>query len=365
MDMKQYDFKTLENTYEGFFAPSFEILVAGRKIDTAKYPVSSLNVEIVSQGGAGGCSFTLESLYDAETSKWELDLLKTLVVGQKLSIRAGYVIHKDVFYGYVDEVEVEYANLAPPRIKVTGIDALGYLMSARTQNYPEKKSTVQVVKTILEQCTSAGYAKSISVGPIPTFTAELVKKDLDDYKYLCWLSERTGMSLFCVNGELIFKSVTSYTNPIISLHYGVSLVDFSKTHSLADQVGRVTVFGEDSQGKSISGQASSTTLPGDAKTASELVKTYKNIEIRCHDEFVRTTDECTRLAQVMLNARCMKFVSGTGRCLGIPELIPGRYIAIRDLGSESESSYYITKVVHDYSADGYYTTFSFSSARYK
>ena len=51
--------------------------------------------------------------------------------------------------------------------------------------------------------------------------------------------------------------------------------------------------------------------------------------------------------------------------MGIPELIPGRYITLKGFDKTVSDKYFISKVTHEYNADGYYTTFEVKGARTK
>ena len=106
------------------------------------------------------------------------------------------------------------------------------------------------------------------------------------------------------------------------------------------------------------------TVGGDGKSAAQLVPAYKDTCLREYSEFARTQEECDEIAQNQLNSQAMDFVSGEGECVGIPELIPGRYLKIE--GSDRyhiNGLYFLTKVRHSFSAAGYTTSFEFKGAK--
>ena len=69
------------------------------------------------------------------------------------------------------------------------------------------------------------------------------------------------------------------------------------------------------------------------------------------------------LAQHRLNSIAMGFVSGEGECIGIPELIPGRYIKIEGADKNTVGTYFITKVCHRFRPERYTTTFEVKGAK--
>lgn len=363
MDKSSYTFKALSQKYEDFRGPAFEIKVNGKVLNSSEMPIASLEVNLSADGSAGGCHFSVESLYDYEHYKWVNSLEKTIKVGAKLEISVGYVKKKEIFFGYVDEFSLSYSGSAPPRLEVTGLDGFGYLMSCREPLYGGKKLPRSVVEEILGKCVSAGYAKKVTVGNLSGFTMPTIKERMDDFHYLRQLAERYCMNVFCVDGEMIFDDVVSSDKPLIKLTVGAGLLRFGRRMSLRGQVGEVEIWGRDENQKFIKGSAKTISLGGSGKSAVQMAPQFKNTAMREFSEYVRTEAECAKLAQAKLNTQALHFVSGQGVCVGIPELIPGRYITIEGLDGETEGTYFLSKVNHIYTQSGYLTSFETKVAK--
>ncbi len=366
MDKGSYKFDDLEKKYEGFHAPAFEVTVGTKKLDTSKIHFSSITVDIDAGSSAGGCSFTIEAQYDYEKSKWDNSILTIIKVGEKIVIKAGYVKKKEIFFGFVDDFTINYSAKGAPSITVNGIDAKGYLMNANDDKYMSQKKTQAVVKEILNDCVSKGYAKKITVGMIKDYSVELVQEDMDDYHFLCFLAQNCGLSFFVVDGEIVFDNVMKNKKPIITLQLGVSLLDFSRTASLREIVGKVIVYGIDPKTmKPISGEAENISDGGPGSEAGDIASKFNGIVHKETSMFVQTAEECKRLAQARFDQFARSFISGEGHCLGIPEIIPGRFIELKGLDMKSSDKYFIHKVTHEYNADGFYTTFKVKGAKSK
>ncbi len=363
MDKGSYTFQALSSKYEDFRGPAFTIKVDDTVLNSAEMPIASLEVELNATGAASGCHFSVESLYDFAQSKWINNLAKTIQVGAKLEVLGGYVKQEVIFYGYVDEFSMEYSGSAPPRLAVTGIDGFGYLMSCQEPIYGGKKKPQKVVEDILTKAVSAGYAKSKTVGSLEGFDVPVVKEKMDDFKYLRLLSQRYCMSLFSVAGELIFDNVVSNSSPLISFTVGMGLLNFQRRLSLQGQVGEVEIWGRDINQKFIKGVANSISIGGSGKSAVELAPKFKQTAVREYNEYVRTEKECVELAQARLDHLALNFVSGQGTCVGIPELIPGRYISVKGLDDDTEGSYFLSAVRHRFTREGYFTEFEVKGAR--
>ena len=364
MDQKSYTFLQLAKDNDNFTAPGFEILVDDKPLSGAKFYVPGVEVEISCGGSAGGCSFSIEGLYDYGKSKWMNDAAKLIKPGAKLAVRGGYnKQRKDLFFGYVDDYSLEFSDEGTPRISVNGLDGLGYLMNMCEPFYAGEKKPKEIVQTVLQKSQSAGFAKSVTVGALDGFETPIIKEQIDDWQFLRMMAERYGASLLAVNGELIFDNVMTKTSPIVTLTLGRSIRRFSKRVSLAHQVGKVEVLGRDVNLKAVSGAATRVTVGGSGKTAAEWVSGLKDAVLRERSEYVRTQKECETLAQHRLNSIAMGFVSGEGECIGIPELIPGRYIKIDGADEKTVGTYFITKICHRFTPEGYTTSFEVKGAK--
>ncbi len=363
MDQGTYSYLKLAETYDNFLAPDFTVFLDGKKLEKSKYTIPSVEIEISATGTAGGCSFRIEGQYDFKNSKWVNDAGKLVKPGATIEITGGYQEQKALFYGYIDEFNLDFKSDGTPYIEVNGLDGLGYLMNMCQPLYAGEKKPKEIVEAILKKCKSAGYARDVKVGTLEGFETPIIKEQIDDWKFLCMMAERYGVSLFAVNGELIFDEVLTKTTPIITLTIGRNIRNFNRRVSLAHQVGKVEVLGRDVNQKAVKGTASNVTTGGDGKTAAQWVSGLSESVLRIRSEYARTQKECETLAQNRLNSISMGFVSGSGQCIGIPELIPGRYIKIDGGDDLSNGTYFLTKVVHHIQTGMYVTSFEIKGAK--
>ena len=363
MDKATYKYIDLANKYDDFSAPAFEITLGGKELSRAKATVTELEVELTAAGTAGGCSFSIEGLYDYEQSSWNSEIASLIEVGAQATVKAGYVKKEEVFYGYVDDYAMEFSPEGAPRIQVSGIDGLGYLMSCRQPLYAGQRKAAEIIKSVLNKAVSAGFARSVTVGSLKDYEVPLVKEQLDDWRYLQLMAQRYGASLMVVDGEMVFDTTMSNTKEILTLTMGVGLERFCKRVSLAHQVGEVEIYGRDVNQKPIHAAVNTVTVGEGSKSAAQIVSAFKKASLREYSEFARTEEECRKLAQNRLNGIAMGFVSGDGQCVGIPELIPGRYLKIDGSDKSINGLYYLTKVRHVFSEAGYHTAFEFKGAK--
>ena len=363
MDTGSYTYSDLAKKNDNFTAPGFEVSVDGKELSKGKYLISRVEVEISSGGAVGGCSFTIDGQYDYEKGQFINDAAKLLKPGAKLEIKGGYEKREEIFFGYLDDYCIQFNSEGTPRITVNGLDGLGYLMNMCEPFYAGEKQPKEIIETVLNKSKSAGYAKDVTIGQLEEFKTPIIKEQIDDWKFLCLMAQRYGATLLAIDGELVFDTLVTKTAPLVTLTVGESLLRFTKRVSLAHQVGKVEVLGRDINQKPIQGTASSVTAGGDGKTAAEWVSGLKEAVLRERSEYAQTEKECNTLAQNRLNSIAMGFVSGEGECIGIPQLIPGRYSKIDGADEKTNGSYFITKVIHRFSRDRYVTRFEVKGAK--
>ena len=363
MDQGSYTYASLAKKYDNFAAPGFEILVDGKELSPSQYHIPGVEIELRADGTAGGCTFQINGQYDFENSKWISDAANAIKPGAKLTVKGGYVTRKELFFGYVDDYSMDFRSDGAPYIEVNGLDGLGYLMNMCEPEYGGQKKPKQIVESVLRKSVSAGFAKKVTVGSLDGFETPVIKEQMDDWKFLRMMAQRYGATLFVVDGEMIFDTVTTKTSPILTLTVGRGVKTFVKRVSLAHQVGKVEVWGRDVNEKAVQGTAASVTAGGSGKSAAEWVSGLKDAVLRERSEYARTQKECETLAQHRLNGIAMGFVSGKGECIGIPELIPGRYIKIDGGDDKTNGTYFLTRVRHRFSPDEYVTEFEVKGAK--
>ena len=155
---------------------------------------------------------TEAAIEDMQNKKYTFRVAKD---ANKIEIKAGYVRKESIFFGFVDDFTINYSANGAPSISVNGIDAKGYLMNAQDRKYMQEKSTTTVVKEILNECVSKGYAKKVKVGVIKDFDAELIQEEMDDYHFLCFLARTYNLTFTVIDGEIVFDSLMSKTSSII------------------------------------------------------------------------------------------------------------------------------------------------------
>ena len=175
---------------------------------------------------------------------------------------------------------------------------------------------------------------------------------MDDFKYLRLLADRYCMNLMALDGELIFDELLSNTKPLIQPDRGhPACWSFSSGSPFRARWERWRSGARDENNEHDQGTASTVSVRGTGKTAAQAAPKFKKTLLREENAYVRTVDECKKVAQAKLDRLALNYVSGSGLCLGLPELIPGRFITIEGLDGDTVGDYFITKVRHQFGSE--------------
>jgi hypothetical protein len=122
---------------------------------------------------------------------------------------------------------------------------------------------------------------------------------------------------------------------------------------LERQPKKVIVRGRDVDNNAIKGEAFMTTCTGSGLQASLLASSILGEAVYDEDSpLVRTQMDCMSLAQTRFDMLAMNFVRVRAVCNGIPEMVPGRFLKIKGIGSSGEDTYFITGVKHTFTGQG-------------
>ena len=110
MDTATYTYQQLLTKYSNCITPILELTIGGKKYTSKEIPIMNLEVELTADGTASGCTFSVDSQFKAEASKWAHDFDKNVKAGAELAVKAGYETTKEIFFGYVDEYSFQYSG---------------------------------------------------------------------------------------------------------------------------------------------------------------------------------------------------------------------------------------------------------------
>lgn len=385
----------LQSEYGDFAYPQAQILFNQTPLDTASADliVNDIRVELTAGFEASVASFRIYNVYDASTGSFRFDAVKSQVLlGAALEIQLGYLNKlKTVFVGFVAGVSFGYEAHDLPYIEVTGMDVKGIMMAGTyanqltANNYGDAVSEV-LRRTGYEQLKQGGGILDIQVTPTPdkqgggaaggltgglagasgglggaagggagkasAYTVEMVSES--DYEFVVKAAKKFNYEFFTDRGTVYFRKAKSVTAPLMTLGVGSGLVTFHVEYSITGIVGSIEARAMNAgDGKLISAKSAFQNNLSTAARAKGLVSTGKKVLI---DPTISSQSDADARVESLLEQMSYRLGSLEGDCVGIPDLVPGRFITLSGLGSPVDNSFYLTTVVHEFRDETGYQT---------
>ncbi|MDS0301124.1 contractile injection system protein, VgrG/Pvc8 family [Halogeometricum sp. S1BR25-6] len=328
----------LEERYDGFYAPRFEVRIAEQTYTEAEGTVTALEIDTVVDG-ADRCSLLLDAPFDPERGALEGMNWDDIAVGNTLVVAIGYGDRlKTLFDGRISSVRPEFATDGPPAVEVNGYDR-SFAMTHETKSRSWDETTDS---DVVEDVVSAYEFTEVTVDPTGVVHRKRFQERESDYRFLVRLAERNGFELFSRNGALAFRSPPYDADPSVTLAYGQSLAAFMPEFADRGEVGTVHVRHWDPANKREIVGTAENPAGGDAVRVLRLP--------------VASKEEADREAAAALNSLRNRTVRGSGESVGIPEIRAGETIELKNIDMFT-NVYYIQSATHSVSNSGYTTAF--------
>jgi uncharacterized protein len=348
----------LEAVYGNFYAPSFQILVAGRDVREMNAEVSSVSVEHCINA-ADSFGFSVNNPYDPARGDFAWSDDPMFDVGTEVAVRMGYGNRMETMtLGMITSVRVSFPAGGGAKLDVSGYDLSHRMAKGKRQRSWSGKKHSEIVQQIAgEYSFTPDVEDSVVVHP-------LVKQDdASDYEFIIQLAGLNGFEVFMTEKTMHFRKPARSVEPVVSLTWGRALSAFAPEVNVAAQVTQVKVIGWDPGTKTeIVGTAAGGDEDGKTagrKSGSEVAgQAYPAPVVQEIRRPVFSQAEADHVAKACLNKLAEELVSGTGECIGLPILRPGTRILLDGLGRKFSKAYYIEKTSHAVGTSGYKTTFT-------
>lgn len=365
------DFSQIERKYQNFYAPKFNILVDGESVFKFKRPAEIFSVTVNnSLENADDFSFTVNNPIEVEASKRDFPYLRDGVfeVGKDIVIKMGYIDHKNldtVLTGLITGVDITFPANGISQLTVRGYDYSHKMMKQkRSENYGSSEQQVTFSDIVRKINSDQDYQFNLSGVKNTREQHRQIKQDQEsDYDFIKRkLADRISYEFFIQQNKLYFRPpANDQTSFITSLSWGKSLISFSPQVNIASQISAVEVRHWDPASQQpIVGRAGAGDEQGrdrQGSSGAERVRQSQGETVQHIWRPVNSQEEAEGLARSILNKISEGLVKGSGECLGIPMIMPGKNIELIGLGKKFSKVYYIEKTTHTVSSAGYKTTF--------
>ncbi len=373
MFLEEFSYSTLESDYNGFADPISQIFINGEDIRDNKggVTVSDILVELTCGFEAGQAAFSLYDCYNYTSTRFEYDKVSSYTnIGSQVRVCLGYMgATREVFRGIIVRVEFVVDDSDAPHVRVTAMDVKSIMMANHYHKRLNAQSYSAAIKEIFTQSVymdmkgPTGVISNLSISDTPdTFdiptgtdspdTIEMVGES--DYEFIVRAAKKFNYEFFCVGGSVYFRSARADSSTLISITNHAKVFNLNVSYDVTGLVNKVVVRGLDAgKAKVISSQAVNTNKISAKPMARSLISNSEYVYI---DPTVTAIVDAQRRSWYLHDTMAYKFGSLDMEIMGLPEVVPGRFINLDKFGSTVSNEFYVTTVQHRLPTTGRYTT---------
>ena len=375
LDMKEgktVTYEGLQEKYTDFGHPRAVVLLGDKAFDSIGngMVVDEIRVELTAGYEASIASFRLYDSYDPKSGKFKFDKVsRQIMMGNTVTIQLGYLdCVETVFKGYISGVSFGYDPGSLPYIEITAMDIKGVMMGGsyaaalKATTYsaavlevlqrtdpssdPAERPAVTDTPDAERAKTSGGGSKS---SPI---TVEMVNES--DYEFVVRAAKRYNYEFFVDRGKVIFRPAKNDTSILMKMGPRTGLRGFHIEYSVTGVVGEIEARAMNpGNGKVITANSKFNNTISTGSKAKKLVG--KSAKVYVDDSITSSEEAQSRVASLM-EKMSYRVGSLEGSCVGIPDLVPGRFIEVTGMGVPVDNDFYLTAVKHDFNSETGFST---------
>lgn len=339
-----YKYSNLKTKYGNFMVPVARINILGVDIISgAKMSVSNIDVDM-GIDTASTLNFQVQDIFDLKARTLSLESKKYFKLGNIVTLSLGYgSVTKKVFYGYIADITTEFRE--SPSISITAIDIISLLMKRKRMNYTyQSKNYSEILNTIISEYPKCYNGKKIDK---TNDSLEVPIQNGTDFEYIKKvICVQTNKQFLVFAGDIYLRDYDDISKPIMELEWGVSFFSFSERKKFVNE--KYTVIGKEEMTKK-------EIMASESAVSDSIAAVFKGkpMDIIINDPKIKDTEHAKAKAKFFADKSLVSSKSGRLKTIGLPEIVPGRYISVANIGSSGK--YYIKSVRHSFSESGFFT----------
>ena len=350
------EYEKLAADYGNFMVPLAKVVVNGTDIISSMHLyLAELSVTLSTK--AAGCAvIKIAGQYDNENHSFSGNLKDKLKLGTVVEVELGYLDKSTkVFKGYVAMVGAEMGEEA--LFVATLMDARRLMMTSGVKHlFYEEKNYSDAFGTVMKPY---GDLCTVKVDATSDNLEMPISQNCTDYEFVTGELIKRGTTqreFFIVADKAYFREIHSNETPIMSMEYGRELLSFEVNHNYMDL--EIEVVGYNSKDHSVVSSKKKIISAIDKKTVLSGGATSTQIEPN-----IDTVDKATKRGETMASYAFEQICTGEGVSIGLPEIVPGRYVEVENLDAIFNKKFYITEVTHRLFGELFTTTFEIGGCK--
>ncbi len=346
-----YTYEDLRRKYDDFCVPLIRIKMNGTElVSTMKLSILDLKATL-SLEAASTVVFRLGDIYDMESHSFDSDVKNKFTPGSIVEVELGYQSSaQKIFKGFVAMIGAEYGKI--PAMVVTLMDVRRLMMlSGSRQLLYDVKNYSDAVRKIM-----GSYSKLCSLKM--DATSDELKKPVsqmqNDYLFITKdliQSGKVDREFFVLGEEAYFRTPRKVAKPVMTMVYGRELYSLRLQEEFLDLKIEVSGYNPVEQ-EMLMGEKKIEKPAGQKKLLSETP--VYTVSAPDADSQAKVKARAEALAAGKKWSTC----SAWGDTVGLPELVPGRYVEVKNLEKDlGNHKYYIKEVIHEINSEHFGTSF--------
>lgn len=340
-------YENIRSRYHNFFRPALRILADDRDlVEDLQCRIHSVQVNLC-LGSPSAAQFELIDCYDPERHKVRDQLLSMLRPGSSVKISLGYGSDLSaVFTGYIDCVELEFFGEEAPMIRVIAADVCKLMQDNGVRRriiHAEKHSEAfsEVMKSYKSFCSAKADETEIEL------KSGLFQEESDyDFVAKRLVGETgNGYEFLVEQGKALFRKFDPDRKPLTELSpkQGIRKLKLGLLYVNRD----IQVLGYSPEQGLLSAAetAAASHVNPSASKGTEIVRAPWAAAQEAAGKVARAYG-----AYLLKHAGCGEITT-----VGLPILLPGNYIAVKDVDPQVDGIHYMTRVEHVLNDEGYMT----------
>lgn len=349
-------YSLLSAKYGNFIVPALKIKVDGEDlVKNQGLMIEELQVRL-SLTAAGSAVFKIAGIYEEKSHSFQGNVKTKLKPGTVVEVETGYLSStQKVFKGYVAMLGAEFGEV--PRLVVTLMDARRLMMTSG------KKSVLHNVKNYSDAVKKVlgDYSKlcSSSVDATDDALTRPVSQTTNDYDFITRELIHRGRAdreFFIIGDKVYFRTPKKISLPMMTVRYGRELQSLNVNFAYLDLKVEVTGYNAKEQ--------EAVRASGKAKGCLGQKKLFGVTPVSTFlDPDADSQGKARVRAEAAVRSREDQRCTGRGSVIGLPEVIPGRFLKVEGLDSLVNQQYYITEVTHVMNKESYITHFEIGGVK--
>lgn len=364
--MASFSYSELKTKYEEFAHPLAVVEINGKDIskNQSGFQVSDMEVELTSGFEAAVASFSIYGAYDRTACEFRFAELKPYIfMGSSVVISMGYGVYvREVFRGFISRVNFSFHEGDMPAVEITAMDVKGIMMAGNYSRQLKATSFSEGVREILQKTAytklqSSSIITKMDIADTPDKnslggtsqgskasdkTIEMVCES--DYEFVVKAAKRYNYEFFSVGGTVYFRKAKYNKEILIEAGPGDGLRGFDVGYDFTGIVEKVEVRGMDvGKSKLISATQKMNNKLSQGNKAKPLVSKSQKVYI---DATVSSKEEAQYRAEYLAEDIAYRLGTLEAEFIGLPELIPGRFLKLKGLGTAVSNTFYLVQVRH-------------------